>query len=568
MKEFYFLYKEKIKMSKVLKGVMVYTGVLLGIVIVLSGIIGGVMFLTAGANSPFTVFGYKAIYLSNVQRDNQQITTSAVADGSLIDLTVDAGNFDVNIVQVSDTTPNIIVKKTDNLFGIYTGEYNPDAVLTFDTDTLEATITVAQFDGLISYGESAITIILPSIKEFQYNLTLVTNSGDIALNGYQTPENEGDETNTLDILELSVTTGNGNFNMKNIGEHVELATTGTEGEEDYSVIPAHLALELQKLYLNTNGGRFNIVSDEEGLDLYVQVSDTSELGMEIDSENGDFYFDKMFGYINIHGKDIRIDADSIDTWGQGFDFDSPTGYFAIGEIITEAQEGQEEVDMGANTINTETVNVSIDKISGETSIKTTYGNINIEELVNGATLRSDNGNITVGVANGNFIAESTYGNIAVESYKAVAYFKTEKGSITATYTGDVTAIGIDNHTEAYNKDGVTTLNNVFGNLTLTVTGNGSATVTFAEFANSSTSQHNITMAKGNATLRVLLTQAFRFSATGNVRGTLSNINIADLISQNGQGVIIPVLNADANTPLITVNAGEGATTFASYTSAA
>lgn len=550
-------------MSKVLKGVLIYTGVLIGIGLVLSMLLGGIMFLTAGTNSPFSVFGYKAIYLSNVNRENTRIITSEVASNSVITLNVNSGDFDLNVVQASDTTENIIVKKKDSLFGIYTGEYNGNPQIDFDQEELVVDISVSMFDGFISYGESALTVILPSAKDFVYDLNLTSASGDITLNGYEAVEGENAETNTLELNQLNVSTGTGNFYLKNVGEHV---AESTEGE---TTIPAHLDLELHGLLFGSNGGRFDLRGETETEKLYISVVEEEGLEegeesayseeFEISADNGDFFFDKVFGYMDISGSDIRIDADYLNTQGKGFSFNSPTGYFDIGEVVTIATAGQETV--GANTITTETVNVMIETISGETSITTTYGNISIGTLQNGATLGSENGNITVDVANGNITAISKYGNVTVSSYKKSAYLDTDKGAIAATYTGDMTETGITNTTEVYNKDGKTTLNNVFGNLTLSVTGNGNATVTFAQFVQSSESQHNISISKGSSSLRVLLTQPFRFNATGNVNGTIVNDNIADLIAAQGQGTNIALLNATENSPLITINAGSGSATF-------
>jgi len=549
-------------MSKVLKGVTIYTAITLGIVLVLSMLVFGIMFISAGSSNPFTVFGYKAIYVNNKTQEAVVIDTEEIANESVIDLVINSGNYDVFISQTNDTSTSIGSRKIDNLFGLYKGEtYSANIVTSFVQVTGEenhytATINVPQLDGYVSYGDSRVLVKLPTDKNFVYNLTIVSSTGDISLNGFVN-ETYMEAEKPFELNKLSVTTTTGNFVIKNVGTDVEEIIPATEeGQEDQIITVRKLALD--SYYFNTNGGVFDLTDVDL---LSISDAEQSTLAFEINANLGDFYFNDILGKMVIIGQDIRLEANKIDTAKKGFTFNAPKGFFKIEELVTE--EDIENPEASVNDITTEVINVEIGSITGLTSIDTTYGNIIVTTLNNAATLNSVNGNITVTTANQNITAISKYGDITITGYKKLAYLKNEKGSITATYTGTTEVADITNLTEAYNTDGRTTLNGIFANLTLSVTGNGSANVTFTDLSTSSESVYQISMNKGNATLGLNLTRPFRFKAVGDVKGTLGNVNIAGLVTQNGQNVEIPVFSATNDSCLIVANAGDGSITFAS-----
>ncbi len=527
-------------MSKILKGVFIYTFIILGIVLILGMLVFGIMFMTADSDTPFALFGYKAIYVVNGEQPNQLVQTIDYENGDVLNLTINGGNFHVFVTQAGDTTENIVVKKTDQLFGLYKGTYNPQAVtsVTKEEGIIKATITAPQLNGLVSYGESYIQVIVPDEKEFVLNLIVENTGGDVTIDGTITNK----PTKKIIINTLNVTTTTGDLNMKAIGS---LNETEHENTEQTNVT-------LNGIYFKTDGGNFDLSNINR---LTIPSSPSTDVitdTIEINSKRGDFKFHDVVSSMNIHGEDVRIDANIINTNERGFTFNSPNGFFKIKELIT--------TGIAANVITTNVVNVDIETVTGETAITTTYGNISIKTLNNNATLESTNGNITVSiVAKGNLTAISKFGKINVQAYESNAYFKNEKGSITATYVGE--AVNAEEKTEIVSKDGAIALGGILNSTDITTTGSATVTLTFAQLAQTGNITHKITLNKGSATLKMQAVSPFKVKASGNVNGSVGSTNIATLVSENGNNVF-SVFDATETSCLFDLNAGSGKITFA------
>lgn len=202
---------------KIVKGVFVYTMLLIGIALIFGMLVLGSMFFL-----DVPVFGWKALYQSH------KITADIYSEkitGSEIDLTINAGMYDVNISQYvlrqvdeeNDATKKIEyigIDKMDDLWGLYKRDDQKKSVsengIVFNkVSDSKMIIDVEQVEGLISPRKSYINVRLPYDKE--YNLTINTTKGDIYING------SGDEdVSNLKINSLKIKTDSGNFGWKNV----------------------------------------------------------------------------------------------------------------------------------------------------------------------------------------------------------------------------------------------------------------------------------------------------------------------------------------------------------------
>lgn len=526
-------------MSKVLKGVLTYTFIIIAILLVFGMLIFGIMFITANSKMQFSFFGFKALHKSRVKYENAIVATKNIEPQSEIDININSGNFKLSVIQSGpDGTQNIVVSKYDDLIGIYRGEYTGPVSTSMELDETTnkyvVNIDIHDVNGLVSYGNSYVDVILPTNKNFKYNLNIVSKNGDVELNGNVKDKPEY----TILVNDLKVETNRGKFLVNKLGTLNQDENAG-EGN-----------VTLNSVYFKTNGGVFDLSKIKK---LSVLENEGQVSTIVIDSKRGDFKFNDINAPMLIEGEDVRIVANKINTKQQGFTFKSPKGFFKINEIITEGT--------GVNEISTNVINVEIEKITGETLITTTYGNIVIGTLNNNSTLKSVNGNITVTTANGNVTATSKFGDINIGGFKKLVSITNEKGNITAKYIGELTET---NTIEVKNNDGKTTLENIYGPLSLTINGDGNVNVTFASLAQSSAVTHNITLKNGEANLKVKIDTPFRLKAKGNVTGTLGSTNIAELIASAGQEVIIPVFGQNNNC-LFNINAGSGKVTFQTIT---
>ena len=535
-------------MSKILKGVLIYSFIAIAIVLVLAMFVFGIMFFTANSSKPFEVFGYKAIYRSNVFVESKVIATEEFDENDVLNLTINVGNFDAVVLLTDDTTEDIIVRKRDDIFGVYNNVYDPSintAVESVYDETellniITANVTVGQVEGLVTYGGSYVQILVPGIKNFVVNLNIVTTTGDVVINGVS----DEDPTQKFTINNLNVETTTGNLTLTKIGSIIE---------EEYDNQEESL-VTMNSIELKTNGGTFDL-SNIDNLSVVNEV-DSIENKVVINAQLGFFKFIDITAPIRIEGKSVSLQARVLNTGVGGFVYDSPQGYFKIEEIIAD-----QDV---SNVIETEMVSIDLLKVSGTTNITTTYGDIKIGTAENAIIIGSEHGDITISnVAKGNVTAISHYGKINVNSYLKRAYFKNNRGTITATYykAGTFNAetnpmeINAEHLTEVETVTGGVTLNNVFNSITVTITDSATLNVNLTTLPEDPTVIHDINMGTGTATLNLSSLIHFRVNATGNVTGTGYFSTMASKVSTAGQGVTFAVGETanDTNSVLFSVS---------------
>jgi hypothetical protein len=516
------------KMGKILKGVFVYTFIILGILLVAGMFVIGIMFITSTSDKPLTVFGYRAMYLSNVHREDIGVTgVSTLGIASELTVKINGADFNVEIVEADNAlAKHIVIKKIDYVFGLYKGDYVPEATASYDTENKIVTINVSTPEGLMSYNKSKLIVSLPTVKNFSYNFDINTKGGDVFINGALAE----DANHFTTIKDLTVKTISGDFTAQRIG-----AKTTATADARFSDLEA----VLRTINLKTDRGVFDLSNIKT-----LKLSSPSESNkIEIEANRGDFIFNDIEGPMDIKGEDIKIVAKHIDTKNFGFTFNSPKGYFDIDKITTEN---------AINTIDTRAINVKINEISGQTSIKTTYGNITVGTLKDISNLESENGNITVASAEQNLSAFSQFGDITVTAYKSAIHLKNNKGKITATYEGDTSNAARQTKVEAVT--GSVELNKIYNSLNLITTGSAKVTVDFEIFPEQGGVSHIINIHNGEARLKLGATIPFYLEASGNVSGTVATQTINSSVTQFGN----PTQGAH---PTITANAGSGKIVF-------
>lgn len=516
-------------MSKILKGVFVYTFIIIGILLVIGMFVVGMMFITSTSDKPLTVFGYKAMYLNNIHREDVGVDALIqVAKNSEITVKINGADFNVEIIESDNAlAKHIVIKKIDYVLGLYKGEYVPTATANYDAANKVVSINVETPEGLMSYNKSKLIVVIPTEQNFLYNFEINTKSGDVVIDGSLAE----DEEHFTKIKTLSVETINGNFNAKRVGQK-PTATADTAFSD--------LNFDLHSLRLKTNRGIFDL-SNIKTLKL-VNASDTNKI--EIEANRGDFIFNNVESPMDIKGEDIKIEAEHIFAGQYGFTFNSPKGYFDIQKITSS--------DTAINTINTRAINVKITEITGQTSITTTYGNITVGTLNSISNLESENGKITVSLAKQNLSAFSEFGDINIEEYKSAIHLKNNKGKITAKYTGDLSDATRQTKVEAVT--GSVKLTGIYNNLNLTTTGSASVTIDLATLPVTGGVVHTINMHNGEAKLVLGGTIPFFLNATGNISGSVVTEVMNSSVTQYGT----PTTGAHA---IINANAGSGKIVF-------
>lgn len=551
---------------KIVKGVLIYTVLIIGICLVLGMLIVGCMFIFP----KFEVFGWKVMHKSNdIVKDKH---SSSLASGDYT-IEIDAGLHAVNVVMFSDGTEYVLVNKYDDMFGFYKGEYNNEVKFDYSANN-KITISLGSVDGAVLPRKSRIDVYLPHSHE--YDLIIRTTSGDININGASSQ----DSVDQLKVKSLDITTTSGDFAWSNVrstifkvGNNdlyghsiVDSIDTKAEGfnKDDYKRF-----VFLNSLKAKTNTGKFDfsvknddvgvaavaptvignrnfsdvLTMNESNFNNWKETVLTSEpTKFYFEADRGEFNFTDIVSYgglsLNFVGQDVLVKAGKItvvpskilETEGINnqktfsFYFNAPNGFFDI-----------KELSATLSTIITNNIDIKLENVTGELSVTTTYGNIEIGEISHNASLSSTHGNITVKNTSENIIAISEYGNITVNSYSGGGYLKNRHGKITANfnkewYNENKSSIIVDEYPmpmEMVSEDGSITANNLVFETIIQTTAGGTINANFMEMYKAASASdvinHKITLNGGRANVTVPNTQAFWFKGTGSISGSVGSV---------------------------------------------
>ncbi|MBE5738249.1 MAG: hypothetical protein E7354_00740 [Clostridiales bacterium] len=468
---------------KALKGLMIYIGIVFGIIFAIAVLLFGIMYFAPN----FRLFGVGVTH-ANEEIKGEPIEFSDYTGYDSIELSLSSNKVPV-IVTASSEVTDIEYKLVLATFGISFDitEYRVSKVVEVKDSVLKVALSVTEPNGWISMGGSKVAVTVPANKT--YALVLNTKSADISLGS--TTSNE------LKISKLTATTGSGNLKyIKN-----------EEDENDRNVT-------LSSLNLTTGSGEMN----------FSQVATLSVTApIKLSADRGSFVFNDIVGSLDIRGTGVSFVAENVSCDSNGFTFMSENGKFKVNNLSS--PNGAE------NTIITDTCSVEVVTLSGKTGIITTSGSINIEEAKDDTILQSEHGAIHVNKALKDINILTHYGNITVDSYLRNATFTSKRGNIVVNSTGEYEQ-GLVTHIE--NVDGNIEVINKVNKLRIKTLGSSKVTVTFEEVKNSLTAattfEHSVQLHdKGSAVvyLPAIISEPFKFKATGNISGSISGLGNED-----------------------------------------
>lgn len=561
---------------KTLKGIGIYTLVILGILLVIAGLLVGCMFLMPG----FKMFGW-TLLAKNHEVTNY--TGPKELSSSIYTVNVDASIYNVTITLGEGNS--VYVTQTDEMYGFYRpAEYTENdfkTSITQDGNIID--INSPSFSSSISGRKSALFISLPE-KASEYNLNVKTSTGNITI--------KGNTKHSFPLKELDITTDSGNVNFDNLrsvvyenGESFEEISSLTDKNKDKlsRVVP------IEKIIINSNKGDVNFKFGSETLKTeniylttctYSQVKGASSLDnlitklkeqvknnnpIIINAKNGDVTFDNVYcSDFQLTGNDVLLRANKIYT-AKEFKFNSPSGLFEIAGI-----------DAPLSTITTNNIGIKLGKIDGELSVTTTYGNIEIDETVKNASLNTVHGNIKVGNAKGSISAITEYGDIDVKYY-GKAYFKNNHGSTKVEFVktnNTETGIALDrlyNYTcDIITGNGAVTATNLTYETTITTNG-GRVTAQFSEMYTSSNKEennislvvhHKVIVNSGLVDIQIPSLKAFMFKGAGNIAGSVGSTTMT--ATTNNEYVKVGESPLDDLLAHLEVNAKGGKANFSTY----
>lgn len=490
---------------KILKGVLTYTLILIGILA-----IAGILLFASMAFLNFSVFGYRiTISTNNAVSLQRELPTYNGNKDKTIEINSNNYNLIVSAIKYNDKTladtdvrSKPYIEYRDKAFGLVENgdelkelnnekkvrsyleisyykdgnQLSPDSTDLNQADRIVYTLHTPQ--GVLNYRNSYLKIQLPVAKgEYSYNLVLNSGKGNITIEPYS--ESGNAENGYLKINSLNVTTTSGNF-----------TSSGLKTESDYVVFSA--------LSVKTEKGNFDF--SKQNIKIEYKEDDVAKIGVaKIDSKRGDFIFKDFIGGFTIKGENLVFNSTGeINTNNGTFIYNCPNGTLNINTL---------NVGSGLGQIVTEYAKVELTKVIGDLSIQATYGDTHIVETdSNVVSVETTHGNITIDKVtkashNGTVSATSNYGDINV-TYSGKGWFTNRSGKTTLTYAGTEST----NETKIETVSGTVNATGLRGKVTATATGSANMNLTFAKISKMDESDNanvsSITIGSGKLVVNV------------------------------------------------------------------
>lgn len=463
---------------KVLKGIFVYTMIILGAILGVGIILIGCMYLFK-----MPVFGYRflnpnikkneftSISLKNVTYfDNDSVETFLSQDKLKIRFVIDAGDYTVRLQPSSSMSDSISYYTLSDFTGLVkTDSKNYDAVVkqTYTTDddgVLTINFKVLNPTGLINYDykNNELVITVPEKYNginFEYGFNINTTGGNIILKNSLTSESAFDAP--LNVKSLSASTNKGSITL---GGFSSKTVDGVKVASDEAT--------MDDLTLSTKGGTIDFTNFK---------SFVIKNKLILESTKADYIFDTLTveNGMEITGSNVLVNANVIDCGGD-FVYKTETGglninILNVGEYEWEAKtvdknttyyfktpDEDKNVKLHNISIFSESTNITIGAITGKTRIENEYGKISIKNLCNQAIIKNVNGDIIIersgvlptGLNSGVFtdtssiVLYNTYGSISVSEYYQNCLINNTKGKITLKTNAEK-----DYYTKVVTKDG-------------------------------------------------------------------------------------------------------------------
>jgi len=454
---------------KALKGILIYTGLILLAIILMFGLVVGIMFLRPKVN----IFGY---YFRNVSLKScshySELTNSK--EGSFgqthVRLKIKAENYNI-VVQPQTDDSNITIRSESDYFGFLKASIDADTnkktavdvpYLVYKTSdtvydnvytkTIEGTLT--EPEGAFSYRDkNTLYLRLPFYdshsKPIKYSFDLTTGNKRIE---FKSGTEVDDKTIPINVGELTLSNKRGEVVIGSFGSAM--------GKIDKEIT-------VTKLDVSTNGGIYDFTKFDK-----ITVTDNI---LKLNSKNATYKFKNLVAEegMEVVGDTVKLSAEKIDCGDKGFLYRADTGALNIGILNSSNRERtittlegkttfeyvrpeSETADkIYENTIFTDSAAVEIDEMVGKLGLSNKYGVVKIKHLSHQASITSENGDVIIGetgfwptdkkivineelgtteqvrefTETSSLIVYTTYGDIKVGSYYQDGVFYSKKGSI-------------------------------------------------------------------------------------------------------------------------------------------
>ncbi len=452
---------------KALKGILIYTGLILLAIILIFGLMVGIMFLQPKVN----IFGY---YFRNVSlKGCSHFAELANTNGSSfsethVKLIIKAENYNI-VVQPQTDDSNIIIRSESDYFGFLKATVDSDTnkkkavelpYLVYKTSdsvsggvytkTIEGKLT--EPDGAFAYRDrNTLYLRLPfydaNSRPIKYSFDLTTGNKDIE---FTTGTEADKKTIPINVGELTLSNKKGS---------VKLGAFGSEmGKVDKEIT-------VTKLDVSTIGGTYDFTNFDK-----ITVTDNI---LKLNSKNATYKFKNLVAEegMEVVGNNVKLSTEQIDCGDKGFLYRADTGALNIGilnssnrvrtttvvenkVLFAYEQPNSSEADkIYENTIFTKSAAVEINEMVGKLGLSNKYGSVKINHMSHQASITSENGDVVIGESgfwptniktseestNGEVVKEftstsslivyTTYGDIKIGSYYQDGVFYSKKGSI-------------------------------------------------------------------------------------------------------------------------------------------
>lgn len=458
---------------KALKGVLIYIGIVLAIILGAGIILFAVMYFVPS----FRIMGVGVTHV----KENYTGDTILFSDYSYNSVELSISSNKVPVTIVSNTEHNGVDYSLNvATFGISYDitEYRVIRDVEVVDDVLKISLNVTEPEGLISLTGSGAKVAIPS--SLKYALVCNTKSGDIKVLSA--------DDSSVNISKLTVSTNSGNFDIEN-------SSSGDLG-----------TLSLSVLNLSTTSGNFDFRN-------FSSLSCSSLV--KINSDKGKFSFKNVDASFDIRGAGVNFSAESVNATSEGLTFMSESGNVNIGILNSGLNE---------NTIITDTCGVKINTIYGKTGIITSSGSVELGETNDTIAIESEHGKVDVTKAKADISVITHYGDISVDAYDRNGSFKSKRGNIKVNSTGDYVQ---DLGTYIENVEGNISIVNKVNKLRIKTLGSSKVSVTFEQIKGELAQpfRHSIELDESGSGEVFMPTNPsnivpFRFTAKGNISGTL------------------------------------------------
>lgn len=503
---------------KIVKGIAIYTLIILGAITMLGLILMGAMFIFP----KFSLFGYnfqyKSFHITNfsdlVINEYQTNGLKIDADSPVVNLYITSGNYDLVITpsnnQKSQATSYVnsnYVGFVETQGGAFETSLTTQGSVAINTETgkseLNITLHINQPKGAVAFRDNNIFYLnLPYLLTkdgavITYNMFVNSDNGNVILQNLTT-EDVFDKPLNANKINISTNTG-------------DVLIKGLRAKSSDGKLVEEKNVTLNSINISTKGGVVDLTNFD---------SITVKEKLVLNSSRADYKFKQLYAEkgLEVIGTNVRFEADIVTAKENGFIYKSTTGGLDVNilnctnlNLNSSQTKGQYQVNDKGNvydvlnstnwqtgyknyetTILTESAQIDIDELIGKFGIENEYGNITIKHCTNQGSIRNVHGNVTINTSGyfldqnagtadvvyapaSSLIIYNTYGKITVGKYFQNGVFTTEKGDIEANSA--YSTLNGDNHyySKITTKDGNIIFNSDGNACSIVATGKGNIT---------------------------------------------------------------------------------------------